>query len=68
VIGQKWVDGHPDYVDQHGHQACAYCHGKTYRGSFLSQAKVQRVLNGKTFPAGHQFNCYDCHNGPNGGG
>jgi hypothetical protein len=68
VIGQTWVNGHPDYVDQHGHQACAYCHGKTYRGTFLSQAKVQRVLNGKTFPAGHQFNCYDCHNGPNGGG
>jgi len=68
VIGQTWVNGHPDYVDQHGHQSCAYCHGKNYRGSFLSQTKVARFLNGKHFPAGHQFNCYDCHNGPNGGG
>lgn len=73
TVGQAWVDRHPDYVDQHGHQACAYCHAKNYRGSFLSQAKVQRVFNAgdqgkKTFPPGHKFSCYDCHNGPNGGG
>ncbi len=72
TLGQTWVDGHPDYVDKHGHQACAYCHGKTYHGSVLSQAKVQRIFNiddggKKTFPALHQFSCYDCHNGPGGG-
>ena len=71
-VGQTWVNGHPDYVDSHGYQACAYCHGADYRGLALAVSKVQRtftVEDGKikTFPAGHQFNCYDCHNGPNGG-
>jgi hypothetical protein len=72
IVGQAWVDAHHDYVDSHGSQSCAYCHGATYRGSALSQAKAARTFNAgdfgtKTFPAGHQFNCYDCHNGPNGG-
>jgi len=72
AIGQAWVNVHPDYVDQHGYSSCAYCHGSNYTGLFLSQAKVSRtftVENGqkKTFNAGHNFNCYDCHNGPNGG-
>ena len=71
-VGQTWVNGHPDYVDSHGYQACAYCHGANYKGLALSQAKVARTftLDGggnKTFTAGHQFSCYDCHNGPNGG-
>jgi len=71
TLGQTWVSGHPDWVDNHGHQACAYCHGKNYRGSFLSVAKVKRTFTmddgtKKNFPAGHQFNCYDCHNGPGG--
>lgn len=71
IVGQAWVNAHPDYVDGHGSQSCAYCHGATYHGSPLSQAKVARTFNAgdfgtKTFPAGHQFNCYDCHNGPNG--
>jgi len=73
TVGQAWVDAHPDYVDSHGYKSCAYCHGKNFRGSFLSVTKVQRVFKTdhggkKTFPPGHQFNCYDCHNGPNGGG
>jgi hypothetical protein len=39
----------------------------------LSVAKVARKFNvddggTKSFPAGHQFSCYDCHNGPDGGG
>ncbi len=74
TFGQTWVNegGHQAYVNNYGYQACAYCHGLKYNGSFLSQAKVQRTFavdNGqkKVFPAGHQFNCYDCHNGPNGG-
>ena len=72
IIGQAWVNAHPDYVDNHGHQACAYCHGADYKGLALSEAKVSRTFTlddgkKKTFPAGHQFNCYDCHNGPNGG-
>jgi len=71
AIGQAWVGDHEDYA--HGHlQDCAYCHGADYRGTPLSVAKVARTLKvddggTKTFPAGHEFNCYDCHNGPNGG-
>lgn len=71
TIGQAWVSGHEDYA--HGHQqTCTYCHGADYRGTPLSAAKVARTFKvddggTKTFPAGHQFNCYDCHNGPNGG-
>lgn len=71
TIGQPWVDSHPDYADNNL-QACAYCHGSDYKGTPLSVAKVARTFQTddggkKTFPAGHQFNCYDCHNGPHGG-
>lgn len=69
-LGQSWVNGHGNYVESHGYQACGYCHGATYQGSFLSEAKVQRIFqteNGnKTFTAKHDFSCYDCHNGPGG--
>ncbi len=70
TIGQPWVTSHHDYAQ--GHLAeCAYCHGSDYRGTPLSVAKVARTFKvddgrTKSFPAGHQFNCYDCHNGPNG--
>lgn len=72
IVGQAWVDTHPDYVDGHGPQSCAYCHGSDFKGRALSQAKVVRTFHvddggSKTFPANHQFSCYDCHNGPNGG-
>lgn len=71
-IGQSWVSSHGDIVDSGGAQACAYCHGPSYRGLFLSQTSAPRTFNiddggTKTFPAGHQVSCYDCHNGPNGG-
>jgi hypothetical protein len=74
TLGQTWVNesGHQNYVDRYGYQACAYCHGVRFNGSALSQSKIQRTFtvedgNVKTFPALHQFTCYDCHNGPNGG-
>jgi hypothetical protein len=67
--GQPWVSAHRSAA-RNNKTACAYCHGADFRGTPLSTAKVARTLsveNGtKTFPAGHQFNCYDCHNGPNG--
>ena len=71
TIGQAWVSGHQDYAQGHQSQ-CTYCHGADYKGTPLSVAKVARTFNTddggkKSFPAGHQFNCYDCHNGPNGG-
>lgn len=72
TVGQAWVNAHPDYVDSHGSKSCTYCHGADYKGLPLSASKLARkfaVDDGgtKSFPAGHQFNCYDCHNGPNGG-
>ena len=73
TIGQRWVNegGHQSYVNAYGYQSCAYCHGVKYNGSFLSQAKVKRTFMvegaSKSFAALHQFTCYDCHNGPNGG-
>jgi hypothetical protein len=71
VVGAAWVNAHPDYVESHGYQSCAYCHGSDYKGLAMSMAKTARTFNTengtKTFPANHQFSCYDCHNGPNGG-
>jgi hypothetical protein len=72
TVGQSWVDSHHDYVA--GHLAsCQYCHGTTYEGTFLSQLKVAKTFNAgdfgtKAFPVGHMISCYDCHNGPGGGG
>lgn len=71
TLGQSWVDAHNDYA-QGNLQACAYCHGVDFRGTPLSVSKIPHTFPtkdgpNKTFPAGHQFNCYDCHNGPNPG-
>ena len=66
TVGQAWVSGHQHYAE--GHQTeCAYCHGSTYQGSTRSKLLTAKTLNGKSFPAGHQISCYDCHNGPNPG-
>jgi hypothetical protein len=70
-IGQSWVGAHPSAA--RGNQSqCAYCHGWNYRGSFLSQTKVAKRLQGDdgksvNYAAGAAVSCYDCHNGPNGG-
>lgn len=70
TTGDQWVSSHESQAKSNK-TACAYCHGADYRGSPLSQIKVAKtfkVENGsKTFTAGHNMNCYDCHNGPNGG-
>lgn len=70
TIGQTWVSSHKSYAKSNK-AACSYCHGADFRGTPLSAAKVARTLtienSTKSFAAGHQFNCYDCHNGPNGG-
>ena len=66
TVGQAWVSSHPSYARGGGYTACAYCHGADYRGSSLSKILTAKTLAGKSFPAGHQMNCYDCHNGPNG--
>ena len=61
TTGDAWVKQHED-ANKTG---CTDCHGKDYRGSPLSAIKVAKVINNKSFAAGHQMNCYDCHNGPN---
>ena len=71
TIGANWVSKHGDMVSAAGGSAtCAYCHGSDYRGSPLAQVKVTRtyaIENGATrsYSAGQNVGCYDCHNGPN---
>jgi hypothetical protein len=69
TIGSTWVSKHGDMVGSAGGSAqCATCHGADYRGSPLSQVKVARTysVEGRTrsFAAGQNVGCYDCHNGP----
>lgn len=66
TVGQAWVSAHPNYASNGRYTACAYCHGSDYRGTTRSQLLTTKILAGRTFSAGHQMNCYDCHNGPNG--
>ena len=70
TIGQRWVDKHGDYAEDGRYRSCAKCHGSDYRGSFLSEVKTTKTFRTewgtKTFQAGHQVSCYDCHNGPRG--
>lgn len=70
-IDQGWISLHRQYASNGGYSKCAYCHGATYNGSPLSAVATTRTFtvddNGtKTFAAGHQVSCYDCHNGPTG--
>ena len=67
TVGSSWVSAHQDYADSHGAASCQYCHGTDYRGTSLSMILTPKTLAGRSFPANHQMNCYDCHNGPNGG-
>jgi hypothetical protein len=72
TVGQAWVSSHPNYASNGGYTACAYCHGSTYQGSTRSQLLTGKTFSAgdygtKTFSAGHQISCYDCHNGPTGG-
>jgi hypothetical protein len=70
TIGQNWVKDHRSAA-KNGTAQCAYCHGADFRGTPLSAIATTRTLSvddgSKTFSAGHQMNCYDCHNGPHGG-
>ena len=71
TIGQDWVSKHHSYAGN-GAAACAYCHGTDFRGTALSAVPTTRSFSGedmgtKSFSAGHQMSCYDCHSGPGGG-
>ncbi len=70
TIGSAWVGRHGSAAEAN-RQACAYCHGKDFRGSPLGKTQSARSFNveGRTvkYSAGQQVSCYDCHNGPGGG-
>ncbi len=68
TIGQTWVKEHHDYIERVGVRTCAYCHGNDYRGGPLAQMKVAKTFStehgSKSYAAGQNVGCYDCHNGP----
>jgi hypothetical protein len=73
TVGQSWVDSHHDYIGKVGLAECAYCHGSDFRGSFLSKTSMARDFQTedygpKHYNSGDVVGCYDCHNGPGGGG
>jgi hypothetical protein len=63
-VGAAWVSGH-ESVAQANRAACQACHGMDYRGTVLSRTFAARTLANRSFGAGAQVGCYDCHNGPN---
>jgi hypothetical protein len=69
TVGQSWVSQHGDRVEQSGPSQCAYCHGSDYRGGPLAQIKIVTTFStehgSKSYSAGQNVGCYDCHNGPN---
>jgi hypothetical protein len=69
TIVSAWVSSHGNIVEASGPKPCAYCHGSDYKGSPLAQVKVARrfTVEGTTrsYVAGQNVGCYDCHNGPN---
>lgn len=69
--GSSWVSGHKSAARSSGSASCAYCHGADYRGSALSQVKMNKTFavehGSKNYAAGQKVGCYDCHNGPSGG-
>jgi hypothetical protein len=68
TVGATWVSRHTGFAGSTAARAvCATCHGADFRGSVLSQVKVAKTLNNRSFKAGQAVGCYDCHNGPNGG-
>jgi len=69
TIGANWVGKHGDIVETSGASSCTYCHGSDYRGGPLAQVKAARTFATKSggtrsYTAGQNVGCYDCHNGP----
>jgi hypothetical protein len=64
-VGQAWIERHKDAASS----ACRSCHGADSRGTVLSRALGDRVINTefgtKVFWKGFEIGCYTCHNGPN---
>jgi hypothetical protein len=70
TVGSNWVSSHRSYAHGSGYTACAYCHGANYTGTPLSKTLIGKTFSvegrNKSFAAGHEISCYDCHDGPNG--
>ncbi|MBY0277770.1 hypothetical protein K2Z84_20745 [Candidatus Binatia bacterium] len=70
-VGQVWVQRHHDVVENGGAAVlaqCRSCHGADDRGTVLSRAQADRVLDAgelgtKTIWRGFQIGCYGCHRG-----
>ena len=71
TTGSAWVSSHHDSAKGSALTSCAYCHGADYRGTALSQVKMNKTFavdgRSKTYTPGQKVGCYDCHNGPKGG-
>jgi hypothetical protein len=65
----NWARDHADTVEHGGVAACRNCHGSNDRGTPLSRVFVDHSTSTKfgtrTFKAGREVSCYDCHRGPN---
>ena len=68
AVGEEWVDRHEAAAEDNPGQ-CRACHGMDYRGTVLSRALGNRVVDTefgtKNFWQGFQIGCYTCHDGPN---
>jgi len=66
-VGNEWLDHHEDPAEDNPGQ-CRACHGTDYRGTVLSRALGDRMIDTKwgtkNFWQGFQIGCYTCHNGP----
>jgi hypothetical protein len=67
VNDARWRQGGHGSLAERNRQACAACHGTTFRGTVLSRTAAQRSWGSRTVARGVAVGCYDCHNGPNGG-
>jgi len=67
VADSRWTRGGHGSLAKQNRQACAACHGTTFRGTALSRTAAQRDWGSRTVAKGIAVGCYDCHNGPNGG-
>ena len=52
--------GHEDLAEDDPN-ACRACHGRNGEGTVLSKLPVERQLNGRNYPAGHEVGCTECH-------
>jgi hypothetical protein len=67
VADSRWTRGGHGSLAKQNREACAACHGTTFRGTALSRTAAQRDWGSRTAAKGTAVGCYDCHNGPNGG-